>query len=1111
MSEPRSPQILKNRLEKIEQTNLDIELNAFRGITNNLSKCYVNSFMQLLFHCHDFNEYISQENITDKNEKLLKNIYNSFRSANTNSINIGDFYSNWTGWNNDEHAKLPDGIQDINEFFNYFINSISADLRSLFSFSAIESNDQVYDYPFLRVNLSDFNHNLRSIILNEITTTTHPLTNPKNLFIQLDRAKGDQQIASDFVSINNTIVFNDQFYEFKGVAVFDSDHYHSIIKISNHYFDFNDNLVSPLFLDNYSLKKSSYMRCVNCSQLVNRSSVLFLYTKSDHDELSTIQLSPVMQNLLSHNKTQPTVLHFCDVGGNERYVEISNKELKREVVNLADVPENDLFGTMKFNIHGIPKRIIEPIEENRFMKLRQIFQWVSHIFRNFRKIDQGKLNAALLKNKLGLEDDDDDIVFIQVQGFILYDIIKDKLLPKTNLTFNDVQSAMNEIIDSYYAKYEKFFVDETVDEPTISDFQTQDSFVYNMPENHTEVSRLQPPEMEIIYESPGCTIYSTTTESLQNYDYVFSNPKLDDNEPNEYEEDVIVIPNKDYSNFLFFDDYSDMHEKIIKQANDSNENEKKSNEDKESDANEDIKCNEEENSKCAGEEEEENCKCVGDEIKMFSEDEEEDVNEFNDDNNFYLNDYDWHNRVEILDAERIMAEIRDRINEENRKKPFAFQKKSDIQKQIKYECLRDWENYVGIKYRKINDFATHWIAENVNNPKPHALVQAYNQIIEQEISQSDNDQNTRKKNSKQSKRKNDKYTLNEVTIKHWIHDSKNKKESDESNQSEPSWGGSHNVKLSDDAILCLICLVLDFPTMIARDFTRFLNSERGPCHSKNIKIRTVQKALHSLNFTVKKAAFCPPARNSIGLRIYRVAWSMLMDDISNNDDVLMGFIDEAGVTVNEGSKYGRSFLGITPLINSPLSQCKVSVLACVFPGFGVIYRFFGTSVLGTDYANFIRDVTNFLRIHICSSRVQIVLVEDNCKIHRTNDVEHAIEMLKIGVLPNVPYSPALNGVVEGYFGFIKMKHTEIFSDESIEQPLCDDQHIRENWIRISDSEFTTKISKALYSEWKARLAQTIMGIPMVSGHIDSSLHINSTHRLTSINVFRNHRETIYKQ
>ena len=35
---------------------------------------------------------------------------------------------------------------------------------------------------------------------------------------------------------------------------------------------------------------------------------------------------------------------------------------------------------------------------------------------------------------------------------------------------------------------------------------------------------------------------------------------------------------------------------------------------------------------------------------------------------------------------------------------------------------------------------------------------------------------------------------------------------------------------------------------------------------------------------------------------------------NNTKEVLIGFIDEAGVTINEGSKYGHEFIGITPLI-----------------------------------------------------------------------------------------------------------------------------------------------------------------------------------------------------
>lgn len=430
--------------------------------------------------------------------------------------------------------------------------------------------------------------------------------------------------------------------------------------------------------------------------------------------------------------------------------------------------------------------------------------------------------------------------------------------------------------------------------------------------------------------------------------------------------------------------------------------------------------------------------------------------------------------------------------------------------------MRAWEKYPN-KHRGIRAFSKEWISQNVTCAKPHSLVLDYNKIIDAE--NNDNEDNDQEENDQDNsqKKKHEKYSLSPDIIKHWIKKMKMKKDSEQNPEQDPgqdqnksTWGGKRYQKLTDDTLLCLICLVLDFPNFSARAFTRFMNSEYGPNFMNNIKERTVQDALHSLNFTVKKAQFCPPARNSIGLRIYRIAWAMFLEEISNNKDVLIGFIDEAGVTVTEGSKYGRSYLGVTPLINSPLSSCKVSVLACVFPGYGVVYRFYGGSILGTDYATFVRDVTSFLRIHICSSRAQIVLIEDNCKIHGTKEVEKTINELKLGVLPDVPYSPALNGVVEGYFGFVKMKHTEVFSDEAYETAFCDDQFIRESWINISDSLFTVEKTKSLYAEWKARLAECVMGIPMVPHHIEVSIHQTSVRRLKSVPVFRNHKETQYK-
>ena len=73
---------------------------------------------------------------------------------------------------------------------------------------------------------------------------------------------------------------------------------------------------------------------------------------------------------------------------------------------------------------------------------------------------------------------------------------------------------------------------------------------------------------------------------------------------------------------------------------------------------------------------------------MFSEDNDEDVNKCNDDNSFYLNDYDWRNRVKILDAKITLDEIRNKVNEEN-KKARVLQRNSDILSKIKFECIKE--------------------------------------------------------------------------------------------------------------------------------------------------------------------------------------------------------------------------------------------------------------------------------------------------------------------------------------------------------------------------------------------------------------------------------------
>ncbi|KAK8876420.1 hypothetical protein M9Y10_006627 [Tritrichomonas musculus] len=114
------------------------------------------------------------------------------------------------------------------------------------------------------------------------------------------------------------------------------------------------------------------------------------------------------------------------------------------------------------------------------------------------------------------------------------------------------------------------------------------------------------------------------------------------------------------------------------------------------------------------------------------------------------------------------------------------------------------------------------------------------------------------------------------------------------------WGGfrENKQKISYDSIECLIVLVLDFPTMSAKSYANYLNSQFGPKHTKGKYIHTknVQSYLKNLDFSVKNCSFEPTHKNCVGLRIYRVAWCRFIKDIINNDNVLLSFIDEADIT-----------------------------------------------------------------------------------------------------------------------------------------------------------------------------------------------------------------------
>ena len=184
--------------------------------------------------------------------------------------------------------------------------------------------------------------------------------------------------------------------------------------------------------------------------------------------------------------------------------------------------------------------------------------------------------------------------------------------------------------------------------------------------------------------------------------------------------------------------------------------------------------------------------------------------------------------------------------------------------------------------------------------------------------------------------------------------------------------------------------MLDFPTWTLNQRTSYINGQNG-ASDKNIKISTIGKACKFLKFSVHKTRYSPPARNSIGLRALRICWSKYVSQIIQNRSSCFVFIDEAGLSFVPRNSMCRGFVGITPLTLRDLQFARISIVAAVIPGYGVIYQWSnGKSVKGPQYCSFLKQVANIVRRFIGNGKTHINLIHDNASIHWTNDVKEVI-------------------------------------------------------------------------------------------------------------------------
>lgn len=91
----------------------------------------------------------------------------------------------------------------------------------------------------------------------------------------------------------------------------------------------------------------------------------------------------------------------------------------------------------------------------------------------------------------------------------------------------------------------------------------------------------------------------------------------------------------------------------------------------------------------------------------------------------------------------------------------------------------------------------------------------------------------------------------------------------------------------------------------------------------------------------------------------------------------------------------------------------------VIPGYGSISRCFKGSVKNKEYSLFLLEISFILRTKICNQSTQIIIIQDNASIYKTDEVRETALNFKLNSFFIVPYSPHLNEVAENYFSQLK--------------------------------------------------------------------------------------------
>ena len=603
--------------------------------------------------------------------------------------------------------------------------------------------------------------------------------------------------------------------------------------------------------------------------------------------------------------------------------------LERITVDIDQLKSTILHGKMNINLNNIPSIQKERQDQSKYAIYRTIFKVAGRVLRQLAYNDQGMTNANIVENKLGIQSSDDQ--FIKEQGENVYHILSDIAQSGFN-DANEIGVRLEPIVQAYIERYKGYITEDEDDNQIIND-NIKENCYWEI-ETPRKKSLNQNDLMTVLENIKNAFAINKEEEEEEedNYDFDFEEENCEFEE--EEEEDTWIEDYKKYlcsQNEETFETENENLDKAYNNNNDNNKNTQK-----------DITVNKSNfASICKGRgyyllgcfdylchPENYQSLNISDSIEKYCWD--------TDDNQFIAENYNWRDRIILDNADEILNTIQqDVLNYEQESKS---RKERDGMNHLKQIFYRDFIRYYidNIESYDNREIFCLDFLQQMQNPERTW------KIIKDIISKI----NSKNKKKKDKKKKDEFNFISKDTLLRQIRKFEQITNEEEKrnflvNGIKSKHGGTREscTKVSKETLLCLIVLVLDFPNLSASSMARYINSRYGPNYQydKHISARTVQRYLSLMKFTVKKALFAPPNRNSIGLRIFRVAWSRIIQDILMNDNVLLCFVDEAAVTDVEGRLFGRAYASITPVMNVPLQKVKLTIIAMVIPCYGSSY------------------------------------------------------------------------------------------------------------------------------------------------------------------------------